>query len=79
MFMAHVENSTGVAEDDLITALSEPKGKGALFRCNKRTTRLERAVENEDRKGSLACFVWMVIWIHHAVDPEEEVSSGWQQ
>jgi len=78
VFMAH-ENSTGVAKDDLITALREPKGKGVLFRCNKRTARLERAMENEDWKGSLACFIWMVIWIHHAVDPEEEVSSRRQQ
>jgi len=78
VFMAHVENSAGVAKDDLITVLREPKGKGALFRCNKRTARLEKAMENEDWKGSLACFIWMVIWIHHVVDPEE-VSSGWQQ
>jgi len=52
VFMAHVENSAGVAEDDLITVLREPKGKGALFRCNKRTARLEKTMENEVQKGS---------------------------
>ena len=42
----------GCAEDDLITTLREPKGKGALFRCNKRTARLEKTMENGVQKGS---------------------------
>ena len=71
MFVAHFENRARVAEKYLVAAFREPKGKGALFRSDKGTARLEKTVENEDRKGASARFVWLVAWVHHAVHPEE--------